>query len=452
MTTRAARNTQLTNRSALAALLAATFAGLACSPPPPTGVGGAAGSGGAGGGAGQCGSAPALPLLALSTAVPSAGLSALSHAVQAPGSNDWYLVEQGGRVMIWSGGALRSTPFIDLRSESAIGGGYEERGLHSLAFAPDYASSGKVYVNLTATAGAALNSDLVLEFRRSAQDPYSVDPFSRRVLLETPGGVGLLGNVHNSYELKFGPDNLLYVGMGDGGGTCNSERPGVPQDVASPFGKLLRLDPNAPAPHAAAGNPFASGGDARVLHYGLRNPFRFNFDRATGDLYIGDVGQWGFEELDVAPRNSAGLNFGWGAFEGTTATCTGRTLRPGSVHTPPAFVADRRAGSCGQFCDWTSVVAGVVYRGTAIPALAGTYLFGDYTGARMVALTRCGTQTSPVSVIRKQCAGAGAGEACFSSVGGAAGLGAMTAIVEGNDGELYLVANRNTLLKVVPRP
>jgi glucose/arabinose dehydrogenase len=268
--------------------------------------------------------------------------------------------------------------------------------------------------------------------------------------LQLPGGTSLLENVHNSYQLKFGPDNLLYVGMGDGGGVCNSARPGVPQDIASPFGKLLRLDPSAPAPHAAAGNPFVFGGDSRVLHYGLRNPFRFSFDRANGDLYIGDVGQSGFEELDVAPRTASGLNFGWAAFEGTTATCAERTLRPGSTHTPPVFVADRRFGSCDQFCDWSSIVGGVVYRGAAIPALTGTYLFGDYTGARMVALKHCGTQTSGATIIRKQCSSSAPGERCFGSVGGAAINSELTAIVEGNDGEIYFVANRNTVLKVVP--
>jgi glucose/arabinose dehydrogenase len=458
MTTSAARHTQLTHRTALATLLAATFVGLACSPRPPAGVGGAGGVGGTGGSAGSggtpsaCSAAPALPGLALTTVVPSAGLNRVSYAIQAPGSNDWYLVEQGGRVMVFTGGALRPTPFLDLTAECAMGPTYEERGLQSLAFAPDYATSGKVYVNLTPTQGASLNSDVVLEFQRSAADPYAVDPGTRRMLLELPGGPGFLGTVHNSYTLKFGPDNLLYVGMGDGGGVCNSERPGVPQDIASPFGKLLRLDPNAPAPHGAAGNPFQLGGDARVLHYGLRNPFRFSFDRVTGELYIGDVGQNSYEELDVAPPGATGLNFGWAALEGTQATCQGRTLRPGATPTAPIFVADRRPGQCGDYCDWTSVVAGAVYRGSAIPSLAGTYLFGDYTGARVVALKHCGTETSPVAHIRRSCSGAAPGEACLGSVGGAAIAGELTAIVEGNDAEIYFVANRNTVLKLVPAP
>ncbi|HEY6560970.1 MAG TPA: PQQ-dependent sugar dehydrogenase [Polyangiaceae bacterium] len=453
MTTSRARRTPLTHRTALATLLATTFIGMACGPQPPiSGTAGTGGTGGTGGTPGACSAAPVLPRLALTTAVPSAGLTKVSYAAQAPGSSDWYMVEQGGRVMVWTAGALRPTPFLDLTAESAMVLGYEERGLHSIAFAPDYAASGKVYVNLTPTQGPSMNSDLVLEFRRSAQDPFAVDPATRRVILETPGGPDFYGTVHNSYTLKFGPDNLLYVGMGDGGGVCNSERPGVPQDIASPFGKILRLDPNAPPPHGAAGNPFQLGGDPRVLHYGLRNPFRFGFDRATGDLYIGDVGQSQFEELDVAPANAVGLNFGWAAFEGTTATCADRPLRPGSTATPPIFVADRRGGSCGAYCDWISVVAGAVYRGSTIPALVGTYLFGDYTGAQLVGLKRCGTQTSPVANIRRSCTGAGAGEACLGSVGGAAIGGELTAIVEGNDAEIYFVGNRNTLLKLVPAP
>ena len=313
------------------------------------GASGAAGSGtgGTGGNPPQCNAsaAPQVGRLGLSPVVNS-GLTGLLYAAQPPGSNDWYLVERGGRILVWTGGALRPTPFLNLSSELPIPTSYDERGLFSLAFAPDYATSGLFYLVLTPTAGASLDHDMVLEYRRSSGDPFVADPGSRRVLLDlTPGGVDIIplrNQVHNGGTVAFGPDGMLYVGMGDGGGACNSARPGVPQDVSNVYGKLLRLDPKAPAPHAAAGNPFTSGGDARVYHYGLRNPFRFSFDSATGDLYIGNVGQEAFDEIEFAARGTPGLNFGWPDFEGTNAnTCPGAAaLRSGSTHTQPIHIVD----------------------------------------------------------------------------------------------------------------
>src|SRR5690606_36552846 len=141
----------------------------------------------------------------------------------------------------------------------------------------------------------------------------------------------------------FGPDGMLYVGMGDGGGDCNAARRGAPQDVDSPYGKILRLDPNQPAPYAAEGNPFVEGGDPRVLHYGLRNPFRFSFDSQTGDLYIGEVWQWTNDWVSYAPAGAQGLNFGWPTFEGTTENPTAQCdsgsvgIRAGATRTAPIF-------------------------------------------------------------------------------------------------------------------
>jgi hypothetical protein len=297
--------------------------------------------GGGTGGVPECDASAAPPIqrLGLETVVESDELSVMVYALQPPGSNDWYLVDALGYVRVFSNGVLQPTPFLDVSSEvqdstfgsSAPSGGSQnyddERGLLSIAFPPDYETSGKFYVTLIPTTIASDNTDhdLVLEYTRSAADPLVADASSRSVILDLePGGEGYVegdtfsyAKYHNASTALFGPDGMLYVGMGDGGGDCNAARPGVPQDVSSPYGKILRLDPREPAPHAAAGNPFADGGDARVFHYGVRNPFRFSFDPATGDIYIGEVGQWSHDSIAYAPASSPGSNFGWPTFEGT---------------------------------------------------------------------------------------------------------------------------------------
>ena len=400
--------------------------------------------------------APNLDGLGLATVVTGQGLETLSYATQAPDSADWYLVEQRGRILILRDGALLPEPFLDLQSEIVIGEGYEDRGLLSLAFAPDFVTSGLVYVVFTPTLGLDANRDLVLEYRRSDADPDRLDPESRTKIVELIGSVSnnYLRNIHNGGRALFGPDGFLYVAMGDGGGvSCNDVETDEPQDPGSSFGKILRLDPRADPPHAARGNPFARGGDPRVYHYGLRNPYSYSFDRRTGDLYIGDVGQNSYEEVDFAPAGSAGLNFGWAAFEGVTKTCPDRPQRARSTHTEPIFVADRRARGCsGDFCDWRAVVGGAVYRGASLPQLDGVYLFGDYAGRRMVGIRRCGASSSELRTIRKRCDVGFADELCFQALEGTPDFSGLTGIVEGNDGELYLIANRDSLLKVTSAP
>ena len=399
---------------------------------------------------------PNLDGLALATVVTGQGLATLAAAAQPPDSNDWYLVEQRGRILILRDGALLPTPFLDVQSEIVIGEGYEDRGLVSMAFAPDFAISGLVYLVFTATQGPDANLDLVLEYRRLPEDPDQLDPASRKKLIEITGSIStnFLRNIHNGGHATFGPDGFLYVAMGDGGGvSCNDVEADEPQDIGSPFGTILRLDPRAEPPYAAPRNPFARNGDPRVFHYGLRNPFNFSFDRRTGDLYIGDVGQNSYEEVDFAPNGAAGLNFGWAAFEGVTNTCPQRALRAMSAHTPPIFVADRRTRGCtGPYCDFRAVVGGVVYRGPSLPRLDGVYVFGDYVGRRMVGLRHCAGSSSELRTIRKRCDVGFADELCFEALEGTPQFSDLTGIIEGNDGEIYLVANRDSLLKVVARP
>jgi glucose/arabinose dehydrogenase len=387
-------------------------------------------------------SAPDVTGLTVSTVV--SGLSDLVYAAQPKGSKDWYLVQQNGVIRVLRDGQAspNTTAFLTIANGATNGNGGDERGLLSLAFPADYATSGLFYVMMTPVDGDKKEHDLVLRYSRSAGDAYVADPNSRFVITDVPESA----SNHNGGTITFGPDGLLYVGVGDGGGGCNNNKPDMPQDIDSLYGKILRLDLSKPGPdYAAVGNPFANGGDARVLHYGVRNPFRFGLDRITGDLYVPDVGQDAYEEINFATSGAKGLNFGWAKFEGVSATCGGRELRDGTTQTAPTLVIDRRAIGCtGSFCDYRSVVGGPVYRGTAIPKLSGVYLFGDYIGGRLGAFTQCGNQRSPVSVLRKRCNGSE--EACIPQNDG---FGALAAIVEGSDGEIYFVTDRSKLVKLV---
>lgn len=447
-----------------------------------SGAGGNPQGGGSGGMSGSAAcdasAAPAITRLGLEQVAQSDALTIFVYAAQPPGSTDWYLVDAMGYVRVFSGGTVQATPFLDLSAEmqnstfsgsGAPSGGtqnYDERGLLSIAFPPDYATSGKFYVTLIPTSGANANHDLVLEFQRSAANPLVADPATRKAIVDlepssAQGGTGVnLNNYHNGSTVMFGPDGMLYVGMGDGGGECNNatDRVGAPQDVNSPYGKVLRLDPNGSAPlYAASGNPFAAGGDPRVLHYGLRNPFRFSFDSKTGDLFIGEVGQWTYDWITRAEGGSMGVNFGWPRFEGPqenpATQCNSSTpLRSGSTRTNPIFnLSHGNEGGAANLL--TAIVGGVVYRGSTVPSLSGAYLFGEfYPNRPMRALYQCGDQTSEVTSIAKRCDPNQPNAPCFAPVGGAPQLVQVGAIVTGNDGEIYLAANGNALLKIVPAP
>jgi glucose/arabinose dehydrogenase len=440
-------------------------------------MGGAAGSGSSGDGgmatAGSAGmpvtvtcdasKAPVIGALGVSRVFESTMLSGVSFAAQPPGSDDWYFVEQQGRILVLAGGALKAAPFFDVTSEITLDPSYDERGLHSIAFAPDYATSGLFYVVLTPTKGDRANKDLLLEHQRSSADPYVADMTVKRTILSLDGAPesgGQFANIHNSYMAKFGPDGLLYMGMGDGGGTCNDNAgfEDTPQDINSPNGKMLRFDLSAPAPHGAADNPFVSGGDARVLHYGLRNPFRFGWDLETGDFYIGDVGQDTHEELNVVPKDAKGINFGWASEEGDEAKCPGHPQRPDSIVTRPIFFTTHGGGgfapacSTSAFCDYSSIVAGAVYRGSAIPSLQGAFIFGDWAGDNLAALYHCGEQTSAVTAIDYVRDVNLPDDGYLVQVGDGPTIKNLTQIVEDHQRELHLVVNGNSLLKIVPAP
>ena len=288
----------------------------------------------------------------------AAGFELPLFVTSAPGDpSRLFVVEQGGLIRVVRDGTLLAAPFVDLSGRISCCG---ERGLLGLAFHPDYADNGRLFVNYTNADG----DTEVVELARSA-DPDVASPDTVRLFFT----VAQPFPNHNGGMLAFGPDGYLHVGLGAGGAGGDPLDNG--QSLDSKLGKILRIDVDA-YPTPPPGN--VAGGDPDVWHYGLRNPWRFSFDRATGDFYVGDVGQGALEEIDVAPAGQGGLNFGWRIMEGTRCfqppsgcDTTGLTL--------PVVEYGRDTGC--------SVTGGYVYRGGAIPGLVGRYLYGDYCSNRV---------------------------------------------------------------------
>jgi glucose/arabinose dehydrogenase len=295
------------------------------------------------------------------------------HVAAPPGDGSrLFVVEREGAVrLIVDGGAPRT--FLDLTGQVDLEG---EEGLLSIAFAPDYATSRRFYVFVAVPEPAMEPGSRleVLEFMRSASDPNVADPATRRTVIAIPHPQ--FPN-HNGGQLQFGPDGLLYVSVGDGG-SANDPNNNA-QSTRSLLGKLLRIDPRpgpggSPAYTVPADNPFASGlaGAPEVFSYGLRNPWRFSFDRETGDLTLGDVGQGAREEIDFVPRAAGGgngANFGWRCYEGRISTPNVADCEPPG-HVLPVHDYDSNNGFCG-------VTGGYVVRDPALPTLRGRYLYAD---------------------------------------------------------------------------
>ena len=271
------------------------------------------------------------------------------------------VVEQPGRILVVRDGKRLPRPFLDIRSRVLSGG---EQGLLGLAFAPDYARSGLFYVYYTRKDGR----QSVSEFRRGSSDRANAASERQVLVMADPEGN------HNGGQLNFGPDQLLYIGTGDGGGAGDQHGAiGNAQDLGSLLGKILRIDPQASGgrPYTVpSSNPFVDQAGARpeVWTYGLRNPWRFSFDRGNGDLTIGDVGENEVEEIDFTLKDkSAGANFGWRPFEGDRRFTDEEA--PNAV--PPVITKDHDQG-------WCSITGGYVVRDPKLPALQGRYLYGDF--------------------------------------------------------------------------
>jgi glucose/arabinose dehydrogenase len=316
----------------------------------------------------------AWPRISLSTiAGPFALPVHVTHA--GDGSGRIFVVEQGGTIRILDNGVALPSPFLDVSSRVACCG---EQGLLSVAFPPGFTAKRHFYVNYTRTQDGAT---VVARYRVSAGDSNAADPASEEVVLTIPQPFAN----HNGGQLAFGPDGYLYIGMGDGGSggdpLNNAQTPGTL------LGKLLRIDvESGEVPYGIPPtNPFLgmAGYRPEIWALGLRNPWRFSFDRETGDLHIGDVGQGNFEEIDFQPAGDpGGRNYGWNIMEGDRCYPPGTAGCDRSGLALPVFVYDHSLGC--------SVTGGHVYRGSAFASLQGVYLFGDYCSGRIWGIRKNG--------------------------------------------------------------
>jgi glucose/arabinose dehydrogenase len=301
-------------------------------------------------------------------------ITTLTHA--GDGSGRMYATQQDGRIRVIQGGQVRAQPFLDLGNLTRAGG---ERGLLGLAFDPRYKQNRRLYVHYTDRDG-----NTVLARYTATADFTRADPASAKTLFtaEQP-----YAN-HNGGQLAFGPDGFLYLGLGDGGSAGDPQGNG--QKLSTPLGKLLRFDVSGEGAKPAAGNPFLNraGANPNIWAYGLRNPWRFSFDRQGGDLIIADVGQNEFEEVSRQPRSSkGGENYGWDVREGRSCfESPGGCRTQGLVE--PVLVYGRTEGQ--------SITGGYVYRGSAIPALKGRYVFADFGNGNVWAATTSGQSWSKV--------------------------------------------------------
>ena len=356
----------------------------------------------------------AFALVALGAAVPAAGAvtyETLTTELQSPtaiafrpGVANPVVTEQKGRIVTVRKGKV--VVLADLADRVGQAGG--EQGLLGLAFHPRYAENRFLYVNYTDPAG---NTQIVRFTTGRFHKPLKG---SAKTLLSVRQPYAN----HNGGSLAFGPDGFLYIGLGDGG--SGGDPGNRAQNPSTPLGKILRIDVDGGDPYAIPPtNPFAGGGgDPTVWALGLRNPWRFSFDRRGGGLWVGDVGQRQREEVSWVPRAAPPLpNFGWNAFEGDKAYAPQPTR--GDLIKPIATYDH------GQGC---SVVGGYVYRGRAIRSLRGRYVFGDWCKGAIWAITRKDTTRTPIGVT----------------------LAKLTTFGEDDQGELYAASGTGRLIKIVP--
>ncbi len=358
------------------------------------------------------------------SALPSIGLRLVASGLDQPdfvsgagdGSGRLFVVEQTGRVRIVKGSTVLATPFLDLHSLVSCCG---ERGLLGLAFHPEYATNGKLYVDYTDVNG----NTVVAEYRRSASSVDRADPATARVLLRVTQPY----ENHNGGMLAFGPDGYLYVGLGDGG--SGGDPGNRAQSTSTLLGKILRIDVDGTTSTKAyripASNPYVgTTGLDEIWLRGVRNPWRFSFDRRTGDLWIGDVGQDAWEEVDHLTHASGGgrgANLGWRQMEASHCYVSGCT-RTGK--TLPVAEYSHAGGRC-------AITGGYVYRGQVVGSLSGRYVFGDFCSGDVFLVG--GTS---------------------GSVAGATGILAtglnISSFGEDDAGELYVVDLNGRLYRIVP--
>ena len=321
--------------------------------------------------------------LALALQEVASGLQAPTFLTAPAGDSRLFIIERAGRIRIVDNGTLLATPFLDISSRTTTDG---ERGLLSMAFHPQYASNGYFFLYYTDLIG-----NIVIERRQvSAGNPNVADAQASVQIISIPHP-GFSN--HNGGLLSFGPDGYLYAATGDGGGAGDPS--GNAQNTNLLLGKMLRLDVNASSiaqPYAIpASNPFVNmaGRRAEIWAYGLRNPWRYAFDTTAQLLYIADVGQGQREEVNVAPVGTAGNNYGWDIMEGTQCYDSASCSQAGLV-LPKVEYGHDSAGGC-------SITGGYVYRGTALPELAGHYLYSDYCSGWLKSFTYSNGSASAVT-------------------------------------------------------
>lgn len=333
------------------------------------------------------------------------------YLTAAPGdtADRLFVVEQDGTIVTVHNGRRPAPPFLDIRDR--VNARANEQGLLSVAFDPDFAANSTFYVYYTDSRGATV----VARYRLAPNNPAVADPGSEEIILRVEQPY----SNHNGGLVLFGPDGYLYIGLGDGG--SGGDPQGHGQDPRTLLGTILRVDVRRSATYVVPpDNPFVGQSDRRpeIWAYGLRNPWRFSFDRLTGDLYIADVGQNAWEEVSFQPASSTGgENYGWKVYEGS-ALFQGP---PRAGLTPPISEYGRQEGC--------SVTGGYVYRGRQLPALVGNYLFGDYCTGFVWALT-------------PQADGTWVRTLLFDS------NAQITSFGEDADGEVYVVDRQGTIYRI----
>jgi glucose/arabinose dehydrogenase len=369
-----------------------------------------------------CGSVsrPAASPAAISLQLVTSGLtSPLDLEQPADSSGRLFVVEQGGRIRILQNGTLLPQSFLDISSKIVPNFAGTEMGLLGMTFHPSFQQNRKFYLNYVRSSSGQIQS-VIAEYVQSPANSNLADPASERILLV----VNQAGNFpnHKAGQLAFGPDGFLYFGLGDGGGAGDPFGHG--QNTQTLLGKMMRIDVNSTSPGLAYSippdNPFATGGGLpEIFAIGFRNPWRFSSDRATGRLFVADVGQNSFEEVDLVQK---GGNYGWNIMEGAhcfdpPSGCNMTGLTPPIVEIPHP--------------EAEAVIGGFVYHGTALADLQGSYIFGDLNG-KIWSLQ----EGPPNTFTRKLLSNSGLSISSFG---------------QDEDGEIYVVDFTGKVFKIVPQ-
>jgi len=343
----------------------------------------------------------------------AAGLSNPLYLTAPAGDSRLFVVEQGGRILIIKNGQVLQTPFLDLSARVSSGG---ERGLLSVAFHPSYATNGFFFVNFTDVAG----NTRVERFSVSSNPDLAVAASSKLILTVAQPFAN-----HNGGLNLFGPDGMLYIGLGDGGSAGDPQGNG--QNRGALLGKILRIDVDRGDPYAIpSDNPFVGqqGERGEVWAFGLRNPWRFAFDRTAALLYVADVGQNRFEEVDVVVANRGGVNYGWNIMEASSCFSSSSCSQQGLEL--PALVYDHSGGAC-------SITGGFVYRGASLPEIAGHYFYSDFCAGFLRSF-------------RYQ-----NGAAADQRTWDVGSIGSITSFGEDAGGELYMTSSNGRVYRIVRR-